>query len=185
MNPAKDFESTPPGLSAKEWETILSKIGETVEGELCIIGSGACMFSGMSRTSMDLDVWNPSSNFDQTKLRKAVEAQGLMFNPTEEVVDRPYIQIVEPGIAQTGKFKTTHKMARYGTLKVTRPPIENIIASKLVRGDKKDIEDIGHLSNKFLVDNDKVKAAIQSMPNPQKGKAKENLVFLDVLNPPT
>lgn len=185
MKPEDMNETEPPGLSAKEWEKILSKIGETVEGELCLIGSGACMFSGMTRTSIDLDIWNPASDFDMAALRKAVEAQGLLFNPTDEIVDRPYIQVVEPGIVQTGKFKGTQKIARYGTLKVSRPPIENVIASKLVRSEKKDVEDIGHLASKFLVDNGKVQRAVQSMPDPQKTKAKGNLVFLDVINPPS
>ena len=176
--------TTPEGLNAKQWEKILAKVGETVTGNLCLIGSGACMFSGMTRTSLDLNIWNPGSDFDLAKLKDAMEAQGLLFNPTDEVIDKPYLQLVDPGIVQTGKFKSTEKIARFGGLTISRPPIENVIASKLVRGDKKDIEDISHLIGHFLVDNAKVTRAVNSMPQPQKNKASANLVILDVLNPP-
>ena len=172
------------GLNKQQWEEILEKIGSATNAKICLIGSAACIFSGMEgRTSIDLDVWKPKSQFDTPQLRKATEAAGLLFNPTSTYVDKPYIQIVEPGIVQVGNFNKEEDILNAGGLSVTRPPIENIIASKLVRGDAKDIEDIAHLMVS-QPDLSKVKAAIESMPERQKLQAMENFVFIEVLSEP-
>ena len=74
---------------------------------LCLIGSVACVFGGMAaRTSRDLDVWKPASDYDLVELRRAVEAAGLSFDPKSTLdPEKPYIQLVEPGPTQVGVFK--------------------------------------------------------------------------------
>lgn len=67
----------------------------------------ACVFGGMNaRTSRDLDVWKPASDYDFVELKEAVEAAGLDFDPTSFVEpDAPYVQLVEPGTTQIGNFE--------------------------------------------------------------------------------
>jgi hypothetical protein len=81
---------------------------------------------------------------------------------------------------QTGKFEPV-QMFRIGRLTVSRPPIENIIASKLTRADAKDIEDIQFLHKHFQSDIPAVKKIISSFPNPKRETARENLVYLEIL----
>lgn len=174
----------PPGLGKSEWTEKLSQIGAQSSAQLCLIGSAACIFSGMeSRTSIDLDVWRPSSKFDEKSLQNAVESAGLLYNPTHEALDRPYIQVVEPGICQTGTFDKSETMMEAGSLTVTRPPIANLIASKLVRCEARDLEDIAYLLTKYQPDPDQIQQAVESMPRIPREKASENLVYLEILNP--
>lgn len=183
------------GLDAKEWAGKLEGIARRLDAdfeedvdeptELCVIGSAACMFDGMIRTSMDLDVWRPASRFDEQQLRSAVEAEGLLFNPTIETPDRPYIQIVDPGIVQTGEFDSVCPLGSYWTcLDIVRPPVENIIVSKLIRAEPKDIEDIMHLATRHAPDFQKIRDLIADLPHDHKWRAEENSVYLEIMEPP-
>ena len=134
--------------------------------------------------SIDLDVWKPTSNYDASELKKAVEASGLLFNPTEieeNIPSKPYIQIVEPGICQLGSFKT-QSLDKMGNLDLLCPPVENLIASKLLRSDAKDLEDITWICSNYAPNITKVKEIIKTFPSKQKGIALENLVYLEVIN---
>lgn len=174
----------PLGLGRAEWSEKLQQIGAQSSGQLCLIGSAACIFSGMeSRTSIDLDVWRPASKFEEQKLQTAVESAGLLYNPTHEDLDRPYIQVIEPGICQTGNFQTPEVMMESGGLVVSRPPIANLIASKLLRCEPRDLEDIAYLLTKYQPDPEQVREAVHSMPRLQREKATENLVYLEILSP--
>jgi len=66
---------------------------------LCLIGSAACLLEAMpGRSSRDLDVWQPASDFDRLELKRAVESAGLLFDPRDQLdSDRPYVQIITPG----------------------------------------------------------------------------------------
>lgn len=158
----------------------LGKDGPPVK--LCLIGSAACVFAGMElRTTEDLDIWQPSSDFDLLDLKQAAENAGLSFNPTDVLKpDQPYLQIVEPGIVQVGSFEPV-SMFRMGRIIVTRPPIENIIASKLTRADAKDIEDIHFLQKHYQPDISLVKAVVSGFPEAKRETAEENLVYLEIL----
>jgi hypothetical protein len=72
-------------------------------------------------------------------------------------------------------------MFRMGRLIVTRPPVENIIASKLVRADAKDIEDIHFLHKHYQADPALVKAVVSGYPAAKREVAEENLVYLEIL----
>jgi len=160
--------------------TALGKEGPPVK--LCLIGSAACLFAGMElRTTEDLDIWQPSSDFDLLELKRAAEEAGLTFNPTDLLEPgRAYLQIVEPGIVQVGPFEPV-VMFRMGRIIVTRPPAENIIASKLVRADAKDIEDIHFLHQHYQADLALVKAIVSGYPAAKRESAEENLVYLEIL----
>jgi hypothetical protein len=99
-------------LDRDQWLSVLEKIAETLgpKGQpirLCLIGSVACVFGGMAaRTSRDLDVWKPASDYDLVELKRAVEAAGLSFDPKSTLdPEKPYVQLVEPGPTQVGVFK--------------------------------------------------------------------------------
>ncbi len=158
----------------------LGKNGPPVH--LCLIGSAACVFAGMElRTTQDLDIWQASSDFDLTELRNAAENSGLLFNPTDFINPaQPYLQLVEAGIVQVGAFEPVC-MFKIGRLVISRPPIENIIASKLLRSDAKDIEDIQFLHVHFQPDFSTIKNVISSFPSKKRETANENLVYLEIL----
>jgi len=157
----------------------LGKEGDPVE--ICLIGSAACLLAGMDgRTSRDLDVWEPASNYDTAELRKAVESAELAFNPNSFVEpSTPYIQIVEPGLVQIGDF-TPVRLMRMGRLHLTKPPIENLIAAKLIRCEEKDLADIRYLISQYVPDLDAISGIISTFPQAAREKAAENLVYLEV-----
>ncbi len=180
-------DSEMPAYDKERWmralETMaiaLGKDGPPVK--LCLIGSAACVFAGMElRTTEDLDIWQPSSDFDLLELKRAAEVAGLIFNPTDFLEPgQAYLQIVEPGIVQVGSFEPV-AMFRMGRLIVTRPPVENIIASKLVRADAKDIEDIHFLHKHYQADPALVKTVVSGYPAAKREVAEENLVYLEIL----
>lgn len=180
-------ESSVPAYDKERWMRSLESMARALgkEGppiQLCLIGSAACVFAGMElRTTEDLDIWQPSSDFDMLDLKSATEKAGLSFNPTGILEpDQPYLQIVEPGIVQVGTFEPV-TMFRMGRLVVSRPPIENIIASKLTRADAKDIEDIHFLHQHYQPDIPAIKKVISTFPAAKRQIAEENLVYLDVL----
>lgn len=180
----RDVEENVNGLSANQWREKLSEISGHIKNktQLTLMGSAPNMLRGQpSRMSLDLDVWKPSSNYDSKELKKAVEASGLLFNPTEDIPSKPYIQIVEPGICQLGNFKTQN-LEKMGNLDLVCPPIENLIASKLLRSDAKDLEDIAWMCSIATPNTNKVKEIIKTFPEKQKQVALENLVYLEVIN---
>jgi len=157
----------------------LGKEGDPVE--ICLIGSAACIFGGMEgRTSRDLDVWQPESDFDITEFKKATEFAGLAFNPTSIIEPNiPYLQIVEPGIVQIGSF-TPVKLMRMGRLRLTRPPVENLVAAKLTRCAEKDLADIRYLISQYAPDFEQITNIVASFPNPAREHGTENLVYLEI-----
>jgi hypothetical protein len=171
------------GLNAQQWQDKLSLIAIKLKSKaiLTLMGSAPNMLKGQpSRMSMDLDVWKPTSTYDTAELRQAVEESGLLFNPKQDIPDKPYIQIVEPGICQLGSFKN-QDLERLGALELTCPPVENLIASKLLRADPKDLEDISWLCSNYNPDLKKIKEIIKTFPTNQREVAKENLVYLEVI----
>ena len=60
-----------PTLNADEWMRVLEKLAAALPPQgppvkLCLIGSAACLFGGMDgRTSADLNVWRPHSDYDR------------------------------------------------------------------------------------------------------------------------
>lgn len=174
-------------LDRDAWIGLLERIAEALPSEgapvrLCLVGSAACLLEAMpGRASRDLDVWQPGSDFDRLELKRAVEAAGLLFDPRDTLApDRPYVQIITPGPSQAGNF-TPVLWARMGRLHVYLPPWPNLIASKLARGDERDVEDILFLAGKHRVSVSAVKACAETMPEPARQHVLENLVYLEII----
>ena len=149
---------------------------------LCLIGSAACLFGGMEgRTSRDLDVWKPASEYDLLDLKRAVESAGLAFDPkTVLEPDQPYLQLIEPGLTQVGEF-TPVRMEKMGRLILSRPPVENLIAAKLIRADARDIGDIQFLYQLHQPDPERIRGIVDSFPPAARNRAVDNLVYLEIL----
>jgi hypothetical protein len=158
----------------------LGKKGPPVR--LCLIGSAACLFGGMEgRTSADLDIWKPASDFDRRELKIAAEKAGLIFDPKQTLEPgRPYLQLIEPGITQIGDFEPVF-IERIGRLQLYRPPVENLIAAKLIRAEPKDLGDIQFLASRYRPDLRRVRKIIQQFSPQARERAVENLVYLEVL----
>jgi hypothetical protein len=175
-------------LSQEQWAEKLRLIASHLQHptSLCLIGSAIGIFAQQPRVSTGLDIWEQNSTFFYTDLRQAVEKAGLLFNPKDEMEpDKPYIQIVQPAIVQIGKFTDTTPLLREPGLIVCRPPIENIIASKLVRASPKDIEDIIYLKTRFAITKQQIENILKTFPpGIAKQTAEENLIYLDIESPP-
>lgn len=179
----------PKTLDGNQWIELLERIASHLAPEappvtLCLIGSSACLFAGMdARTSRDLDIWRPLSDYDRKELREAAEAAGVLFDPRSALdPDRPYLQIVDPGVVEIGDFEPI-RIDRIGRLILLRPPVENLIASKLIRGDSRDVSDILFLVNHFNPDLEEVRKIVLGFSSSNRDKAVENLVYLDLIAP--
>ena len=72
-------------------------------------------------------------------------------------------------------------MLEEGQLVVVRPPIENIIASKMLRVSAKDLTDIAYLMDHYDVPKQKVANVIRSFPPGKRAEAEENMVYLKMM----
>lgn len=168
---------------------VLERLAKALPAEgppvrLCLIGSAACLFGGMEgRTSADLDIWKPASDYDRLELSLAAKQAGLLFDPkTALEPDKPYLQLVEPGLTQLGEFVPVF-VEKLGRLHIYRPPVENLIAAKLIRAEPKDLEDITFLVSRHRPDPHRVRQIVGAFEPSACQKASENLVYLEVLKP--
>ena len=174
-------------LDGEGWSAVLAELAQALGQEgsplrLCLIGSAACLFGGMEgRTSSDLDIWKPASDYDRRELQAAAVKAGLLFDPMQTLEpDRPYLQLVEPGLTQLGEFEPVF-IERIGRLQLHRPPVENLIAAKLIRAEPKDLDDIKFLVSRHRPDLKRVRAIVAGFTQRARERATENLVYLDVL----
>lgn len=179
--------SLKPQLDGEAWSAVLADLAQALGKEgsplrLCLIGSAACLFGGMEgRTSADLDIWKPASDYDRRELKAAAEKSGLLFDPKQTLEPaRPYLQLVEPGLTQLGAFEPVF-IERIGRLYLYRPPVENLIAAKLIRAEPKDLGDIQFLVSRHRPDLQRVRQIIAEFNSQARERATENLVYLDVL----
>ena len=113
----------------------------------------------------------------------AAEKAGLLFDPkTTLEPDTPYLQLVEPGLTQLGEFVPVF-VDRLGRLQLYRPPVENLVAAKLIRAEPKDLGDITFLISRHRPDLRRLRQIIVGFDPTAREKASENLVYLDVLKP--
>ncbi|HEY9175378.1 MAG TPA: hypothetical protein VI136_24090 [Verrucomicrobiae bacterium] len=174
-------------LDGEAWSAVLEDLAQRLGKDgpplrLCLIGSAACLFGGMEgRTSADLDIWKPASDYDQLELKMAAEQAGLLFDPKQTLEpERPYLQLVEPGLTQVGDFVPVF-IERMGRLHLYRPPVENLIAAKLIRAEPKDLSDIRFLLSRHRPELSRVRRIVGEFPAPARERATENLIYLDVL----
>lgn len=174
-------------LDGDAWSAVLTDLAKALGAEgapvrLCLIGSAACLFGGMEgRTSADLDIWKPASDYDRNELKLAAEQAGLLFDPKQSLdPSRPYLQLVEPGLTQLGKFEPVF-LERIGRLQLFRPPVENLVAAKLLRAEPKDLSDIRFLLSRHRPEPSRIRKVVAEFNGSARERATENLVYLDVL----
>ena len=174
-------------LDGDAWTAVLEDLSQALGKagpplRLCLIGSAACLFGGMEgRTSADLDIWKPASDYDRLELKAAAAKAGLLFDPKSSLdPERPYLQLVEPGLTQLGSFEPV-LIDRIGRLHLCRPPFENLIAAKLIRAEAKDLGDIRFMVSRHRPDLQKVRRIIAAFKPPARQRAMENRVYLKVL----
>jgi hypothetical protein len=176
-------------LTRDEWLEILERMALALPAQgppvkVCLIGAAPCILEAMpGRASHDLDVWMPESDFDRLELKQAAESAGLLFDPRGPLEpDKPYLQLIIPGPTQVGDF-TPVLWSRLGRLHIYRPPWPHLIASKLVRGDERDVDDILFMAGKQKVSQTEVAACADGMPSPAREQLLENLIYLSILDP--
>ena len=174
-------------LDGEAWSAVLVDLAQALSKEgspvrLCLIGSAACLFGGMDgRTSADLDIWKPASDYDRVEPKLAAEKAGLLFDPKQTLEpNRPYLQLVEPGLTQLGAFEPV-LIERIGRLQIFRPPIENLIAAKLLRAEPKDLGDIRFLMSRHRPEAARIRKVVSEFSGAARERVTENLVYLDVL----
>jgi hypothetical protein len=176
-------------LDRAEWLEKLMAIDESLvrqeaSARLMIIGSAIGILAGQpDRTSVDLDVWKPKSRYQLRALRKAAEEAGLLFDPKSTLEpDTPYLQLVEPGVAEIGTFEEPEILEQFQALTLERPPIANLVAAKLIRAEEKDLQDIAFLIQKYRPSDEEINDAIRSLPKAAREQAAENRVYLSTMN---
>ena len=179
----------PSSLNREEWMEKLvaidtSLVSQGATAQLLIIGSAIGILAGQpGRTSGDLDVWKPKSRYQFQALKRAVEQAGLAFDPKSTLEpDQPYLQFIEPGIAELGSFDEAETLEQFQALRLERPPIANVVAAKLIRCDPRDLEDIAFLMARYRPASEDIAKAIQSMPKAAREQAAENMVYLRTLS---
>lgn len=160
---------------------------------LCLIGSGATILMGQpNRSTDDIDAWARASLFREDKVKRAAEAVGLTWDPKDEIATAPYVQVVHPGIVQVPGWDAERRQWlgqpeevawRGEKLTVTLPPAECIIASKLVRGADRDMEDCLWLMAARAIDAKTVVTAVRGLPARAREQARENLEILNLMRP--
>ena len=177
----------PATLNGDEWMALLGRLAAALPPSgpplrPCLISSAACLFGGMDgRTSGDLNIWKPASDYDRLELQAAAGKAGLIFDPKSTLEpDTPYLQLVEPELTQLGPFEPV-LLERLGRLHLYRPPVENLIAAKLIRAEPKDLGDIRFLVSRHRPDGRQVRQIIAGFERAACEKATENLIYLDVL----
>ncbi len=178
--------NTASSLNREQWFAVLGKLADALgtgpEVRLCLIGSAACLFGGMDgRTSRDLDIWTPASNYDRRELQLAAEQAGLLFDPRSSLEpDQPYLQLVDPMPTELGAFEPVF-FERLGRLRLYRPPIENLIVAKLIRCDARDLSDVRFLLNRYQPELAEVNRLITTLSHRNREIALENSIYLTLL----
>ncbi len=174
-------------LTGAEWLDALGRLARALDPHgppvrLCLIGSAACLLGGMDgRSSRDLDIWKPASDYDRLELAAAAEAAGLLFDPRSSLEpDRPYLQLIDPMPTELGPFEPVF-LERLGRLHLYRPPVENLITAKLIRCEPRDLADIRFLVARHQPDLDTIRRLVGSLSAGNRERARENLVYLEVL----
>ena len=72
-------------------------------------------------------------------------------------------------------------MDRIGRLELYRPPIENLIATKLILADARDITGIRFLMARHRPEVARIREIVAALPSESRLRATENLVYLEIL----
>lgn len=161
----------------------LTRLGSALRhpATLCLIGSTPAILAGQSqRQTGDIDVWDPASDFDYGDLEQACRVAGALFDPKSDLSPSDiYLQIVRPGVVALPRSFSSEVVARFGKLTVVMPPPAIIVASKLVRGDERDVDDVVWWLRQRNLGSTDVEEAISILPGVgDREVASENLVVV-------
>lgn len=173
-------------IDRERLRSIFDALGQklTKPTTICVIGSSPGIVSGQpDRQSSDIDVWRQRSVYDETELRRACQELGLLFDPRDELdPDAIYVQVVQPGIVKLPPDFQVEVLGQYGVLTVAMPAPALLSATKLVRGDPRDVEDVAWWVKERAMSLDEIRAAIGSLPDPsQREAANENIVLVELV----
>jgi hypothetical protein len=173
-------------LDRERIRDIFTRLGAalTKPTTLCLIGSTPAIMAGqIERRTQDIDVWQPNSDFDQGDFANACKAVGVLFDPKQELdPSAVYVQVVEPGIVALPRVFAPQIIARFGNLTLAMPPPAVIAASKLVRANPRDIEDITWWMAHRALGIDEIATAVRGLPTAiDRETASENLVYVRVI----
>lgn len=135
--------------------------------ELYIYGGAAVAALGADiRTTMDIDVAEPYSRFDHNAFPVASAKAGLPVNPPEDY-DAAFLEMVgafrlcvpEPTIERSGQivFKGANLTVRTGS-------VADLVASKLIRYDEQDQQDIQFLLGNGRATLDEIRESVGRLP---------------------
>lgn len=173
-------------MTGDQWNQALIDIGRELKqpANLCLLGSGPSMFKGQDgRLTIDLDTLRRRSRYDTADMQQACEKAGILLDPKSVEPSQPYIQVVDDddGIVHVGKFKETLPVMKSGRLNVEQVPWANIIASKLVRGAARDIDDIMHILKTHPVTPADAMAVTRGFPGLVRENAEETLSYISLI----
>lgn len=176
------------GSQNSDWRSVqaaLMRVGEHLRKptRLVLIGSSVGMWYGqVGRMTEDVDIWSPKSKVDLADIAQACEKSGIHFDPKDYDAPRDslYLQMVTPGVVHVGKWKSEETMFRSGNLEVVHPPAQNVIASKLVRAEPYDLDDIVFLMGRLSISLDLVREAVSTLAGSARERAEENMVYLEL-----
>ena len=183
------------GIDEKELKALLERIdgGLDTEKTICLIGSGATMLLGQpARGTGGIDIWAEASKITAPAFRVAIEGAGLQYDPKAEFPSLPYVQIIHPGIVQVPGFDPLRRrwfkrpeqiVWRGGKLTVTCPPGEALIASKLMRGSDRDLEDCLWIIASQRLSAAAIIKAIKMLPPQARAEADANFEILNLTKP--
>jgi hypothetical protein len=180
-------------LNGKTLGALLARIDGnlTAPATICLIGSGATIMLGQpARQTDDIDVWAQASRFSLHDLRVAAETAGMGFDPRDAYPQLPYLQIIHPGIVHVPGWNERRRewlgeparqvwQGKY--LTVTTPPPRIVMASKLVRGDDRDLEDCMWLMAAHALEAAEILKALKALPRTAERAATDNLAILRMM----
>lgn len=151
---------------------------------ICLFGGGLGVVCGQpGRSASVLDVWGPASEFSDWQLKAACETAGIAFGPDGGPSPESLrLRVMGPGTVCLPEAFDPEKVYRFGKLNVVMPPPALIAASKLVRNELRDMDDVVWWQKERAVTFGEILAAIASLPNEaDRRQAESNLVLAELV----
>lgn len=134
-------------MNREKLEELFVKLADKLHrsARLCIFGSAPGIILGQpNRNTEDIDMWRPSSTYDASDLKRVMSELDVLWNPMHppKGSGQIYLQVVQPGIVNFPRDLDTAPVYQRGKLTIAMPTPVVLTASKLVRAEQKDINDI-------------------------------------------
>lgn len=157
-------------MDAAQLKAVFERLDAALEHttELLVRGGAAVLAHGLEqRVTIDIDVL-PASRFVEADLRRACDAAGIGFNPTDkDLADRDYLEVVPeetlilPRPSRDREYNTVFRGLR---LTVRTPPAADLIVGKLKRLEPEDLVDVAFLIERFRLTESDLNEAFERLP---------------------